>query len=65
MSLVVILMIGGWSATVLMIGVCALNEAGKLRTIRRCVALWLLETSAAASVIEPGEGLQPERENIA
>lgn len=64
MSLVLILMIGGWSATVLMIGVCALNEAGKLRTIRRRVALWLLETSAAQI---PGiEGrAQPERENMA
>ena len=41
MSVVTILMIGGWAATFSLVGTCALNEAGKLNRIRRRLALWL------------------------
>jgi hypothetical protein len=41
MSLVVKLMIGGWTGTLVMIGFCALNESGKLFPIRKRLASWL------------------------
>jgi hypothetical protein len=63
MSLVVKLMIGGWATTVAMIGFCALHESGKLHKIRERIALWL--ESSAALVRPAGEGLQPDRENLA
>ena len=59
MSLVAMLMIGGWIATLSMIGLCALNQSGKLRGIRKRIALWLLKTSTAP-VHRPPEYLQPE-----
>ena len=45
MSFVVMLMIGGWLATLSMIGFCALKESGKLVEIHKRIGLWL-ETSA-------------------
>jgi hypothetical protein len=62
MSVVVMLMIGGWIATLSMVVVCALHESGKLLKIRRRIALWLLETSNP-EVRVPEEDLQPERGN--
>jgi hypothetical protein len=62
MSVVVMLMIGGWIATLSMIGVCALHECGKLLRIRRRIALWLLDASAAQILILE-QDIQPEREN--
>jgi len=41
MSFVVKLMIGGWATTLVMIGVCALNESGKLFNIRKRIASWV------------------------
>jgi hypothetical protein len=41
MSLVIKLMIGGWATTLAMIGICALNESGKLSSLRRRIASWL------------------------
>ncbi|MFZ3339625.1 MAG: hypothetical protein WA609_01610 [Terriglobales bacterium] len=64
MSLVIMLMIGGWVTTLSMVGICALNESGKLRTIRRRLALWLL-ANPAGPVGAPQEGLRPESENVA
>jgi hypothetical protein len=46
MSLVVKLMIGGWATTLVMIGVCALNQSGKLFKIRKHVASWLEPSDA-------------------
>lgn len=52
MSLVVKLMIGGWTTTLLMVAFCAANESGKLHALRTRMALWL-ETSA--SFVRPSE----------
>jgi len=41
MSLVVKLMIGGWTTTLAMIGVCALHQSGKLFKICKRLASWL------------------------
>ena len=62
MSIVVMLMIGGWIATLSMVGVCALHESGQWLKIRRRIALWLLQPSTAP-VRGREEGLQPESEN--
>ena len=62
MSVVVMLMIGGWITTLSMVGVCALHDSSKLLKIRRRVALWLLETSTTQARIREEE-LQPERGN--
>jgi hypothetical protein len=48
MFFVSVLMVGAWVVTLSMIGVCALNESGKLLKIRRHLALWL-DASAVAS----------------
>jgi hypothetical protein len=47
MSVVVMLMIGGWTTTICMFAFCALKESGKLLRIRRRMALWL-DASVAA-----------------
>jgi len=41
MSVVTMLMVGGWSTTISLVGICALKESGKLNQIRRRLALWL------------------------
>jgi hypothetical protein len=56
MSFVVMLMIGGWLATLSMIGFCALKESGKLVEIHKRIGLWL-ETSAPHM---PEESLRTE-----
>lgn len=48
MSIIVMLIIGGWSATLSMIAVCALKESGKLRQVRRDTALWIDSSLRAA-----------------
>ena len=48
MSIVVMLMIFGWSTTFAMVGFCALKDSGKLLKIRRSVALWLDNTLTPA-----------------
>ncbi|MGA7684166.1 MAG: hypothetical protein WCC32_00860 [Terriglobales bacterium] len=48
MSIITMLIIGGWSATLSMIAVCALKESGKLRQIRRHAALWIDSSLRAA-----------------
>jgi hypothetical protein len=40
MSQIVMLIITGWIATIVMIGFFALSESGKLREIRKRIALW-------------------------
>jgi hypothetical protein len=62
MSIIVMLMIGGWSATLSMIAVCALNESGKLRQIRRHTALWI-DSSLRAAAPAPEENLGREVAN--
>jgi hypothetical protein len=57
MSLVVKLMIGGWTTTLAMFGFYALSESGKLLQIRKRIALWL-ETDHAP------ESLQPEGDSL-
>lgn len=59
MSLVVMLMIGGWVATLSVIGFCALNESGKLLKMHKRMGLWL-ETSAPQFRM-PEEGIRAER----
>lgn len=49
MSIVVMLMIFGWSAFFAMIGFYALKESGKLLEIRRRIALWLYSPAAAVA----------------
>ena len=63
MSIVNEVIIGGWTSAIAMIGVCALNESGKLLRIRKLVAFWL--ETAADSVRPPAESLQGERESAA
>jgi hypothetical protein len=48
MSIVVMLMIFGWSSCFAMVGFCALKDSGKLLKIRRSVALWLDNTLTPA-----------------
>ena len=56
MSFVMMLMIGGWVATLSMVGTCALDESGKLLQIRRRAALWLYSSTAADSAPKAGLG---------
>ncbi|HTS56049.1 MAG TPA: hypothetical protein VMH03_00790 [Terriglobales bacterium] len=58
MSFVSKLMIGGWITTLAMIGVCALNESGKLLEIGRRMVSWL-ETSSLVGRTS-SESLQPD-----
>ena len=62
MSVVVMLMMGGWIATLSMVGVCALHESGRLFKLRRRIALWLLETSSE-QIRSAEKGFQAERGN--
>ena len=48
MSIVVMLMIFGWSASLAMFAFFALKESGKLLKIRRRMALWLDNTLVPA-----------------
>jgi hypothetical protein len=48
MSIVVMLMIFGWSTCFAMVGFFALKESGKLLKIRRSIALWLDNTLVPA-----------------
>ena len=54
MSIVVMLMIFGWSTCFAMVGFCALKDSGKLRRVRRSMALWLDNT------LTPAEGSDNE-----
>lgn len=62
MSLVMKLIIGGWFSTFAIIGVCALNESGKLLKFRQRLTLWL-RAPDALSTLAPDESLQPESNN--
>ncbi len=64
MSLFAKLMISGWLTTFAMIGYCAACESGKLLRLRKRIGWWLntLKTPLAGT---PGEGLQPESEDLA
>jgi hypothetical protein len=61
MSIVVMLMIFGWSASIAMIGFYALKESGKLLEIRRRLALWLDNTLTPAVV---GSEESPKHEGV-
>ncbi|MGH9501828.1 MAG: hypothetical protein ACRD20_03165 [Terriglobales bacterium] len=52
MSVVLKLMIGGWVTTFVMIGVCALNQSGKLLRIHQRLGQWL-ETLVAPGLDSP------------
>ncbi len=60
MSLFLMLMIGGWTTAFAMFGLCALNECGKLRKVRRRIALWV-DAPAPRIVVEREASLQLER----
>jgi hypothetical protein len=61
MSIVVKLMIAGWTGTFAMIGFFALKESGKLLRIRQRVASWL--QSSDPSVVHTADvGLPSEDE---
>jgi hypothetical protein len=55
MSLVVKLMIFGWATTLAMIGVCALNQSGKLFNLRKGIASWVESSDARNARVEEGE----------
>jgi hypothetical protein len=63
MSNFVMLMIGGWTSAMAIIGLFALVESGSLLQIRKRMAAWL-ETSAAPLAM-PEENLQPGNEDLA
>jgi len=46
MSFVVKLMVGGWATTLAMIGICALNQSGKLFNLRKRIASWVQPSDA-------------------
>ena len=51
MSIVGMLMVGGWVTTLSMIGFCSLRDAGKLVNIRRRMALWLYPAMSVETYI--------------
>jgi len=55
MSIVVKLMIGGWVTTLAMIGVCALNESGKLLNLRKRIASWVRPSDLCHARTEESE----------
>jgi len=59
MSVVVMLMIFGWSTFFAMIAYYSLKESGKLLKIRRRIALWLDDTLHV-----PEESLQLKGEDV-
>jgi hypothetical protein len=63
MSLVSKLMIGGWITTLAMIGLCALNESGKLLELGRRMVSWLEASPWVGRT--PNEGLQPDAREAA
>ena len=59
MSIVILLMIGGWVTTLSIICLCGLKESGKLLKMRRNLAL-RLDSSVAAVVPASGEIMRHE-----
>jgi len=57
MSFVTKLIISGWVSTFAMIGICALNESGKLLRIHQCIGRWLetLAPQGIGSSVEKSE----------
>jgi len=53
--MIVEMMVGGWLVTLGMIGLCALNESGKLLVIHRQIGRWL-ETLASPVNTTPKKG---------
>jgi len=64
MSLFVELMIGGWTSAIAMLGLCALNDFGKLMKVRRRMASWL-DPSHRAVVRTSGQMFETEPRNAA
>jgi hypothetical protein len=64
MSFIVKLIIGGWLSTFAIIGVCALNQSGKLLKFRNRLASWI-EVREASSTLEREVGLAPDGESAA
>jgi hypothetical protein len=62
MSIVVKLIIGGWSTWFALIAFYALDESGKLLRVRRRIALWLEPTP---DVTMQKRGLQAEAQDAA
>jgi len=62
MSRFLVLMIGSWAATLIMIAVFALWESGKLEFIRRQIAVWFAGSRARAQF--EVEGLELESGNF-
>jgi len=59
MAFVVKLMIGGWATTLAMIGICALNQSGKLFNLRKHIASWV-EPSYTREVREFPDTMQAD-----
>jgi len=55
MSIVVKLIIGGWATTAAMIGVCALNESGKLLNLRKRISSWVRPSDLSHARTEESE----------
>ena len=61
MSIIGELIVGGWSTTAVMIGVCALNDSGKLLKAHKRLGEWLetlAPTAALATLGEKGPTLE-------
>jgi hypothetical protein len=61
MSLFVMLIIGGWTTAIAIIGFYALKESGQLLKIHKRVGLWL--EASAPRLNMPDQSLQPDRED--
>ena len=57
-SVVVTLIIGGWITMFAMVGLCALNDCGKLLRIHKRIGRWL-ETLVPPEIGAPEENPQP------
>jgi hypothetical protein len=64
MSVVMMVIIGGWVSTFVMFGLSALHESGKLARIRKHLSS-LLETPFTVEVPMPDKSLLPDRDDAA
>jgi hypothetical protein len=64
MSVVMLVIIGGWVSTFVMFGLFALHESGKLAKIRKHLSSWL-EIPVKVRVPMPEKSLLPDRDDAA
>ena len=60
MSLVVKLLIGGWGITLTMIGLCALNESGKLLLLHKRIGQWLEALASPVVAASENSSVRPD-----